>query len=179
MHRLFIAFDLPDWLTDPLFAIMEGVAGANWQRADQLHLTLRYIGKADSRTCDDVVSALSTLEFPEIGAQLSGVGSFDAKRNGGALWAGVSPQDALATLHRKLDQAMIRIGLPAEARAYLPHITVARLPRTHGITTDWLAHHAGLTSPVVRFTTLTLFDSLRGQHGSHYEPLARWRCAGQ
>lgn len=176
MHSLFVAFDLPDWLAEQLLAAMGGVAGARWQRADQLHLTLRYIGKANSRTCDDVISALSALDFPPVTARLSGVGRFEEKRGGTALWAGVAPHDALAAMHRKIDQAMIRIGLAAEARAYLPHITVARLPRRHGDTSDWLARRAGLESEPISFATLTLYDSLRGNDGSHYEPLARWLC---
>lgn len=177
MHSLFVAFELPDALAVRLFELMSGVANARWQRADQLHLTLRYVGAADSRLCDDIISALSWLDFAAVSVQLSGVGSFGEKRSGGgALWAGVAPHDALAALHRKLDFAMVRTGLPAEPRAYLPHITVARLPRSHGLTTDWLAAHASLASPPVTFNTLTLFDSVRTQQGSHYEPLARWYC---
>ncbi len=176
MHRLFIACPLPEPVMDQLLTVMEGVVGARWQHEDQLHLTLRFLGKADRHQCDDVISALSMIDFPPIDIALAGVGEFDKKRSGGALWAGVSPAAALAGLHRKIDQAMIRIGFDPDPQAYLPHITVARLPRDHGPVEGWLAAHGGLSSAPFRLDTMTLYDSITGQGGSHYEPLASWRC---
>jgi 2'-5' RNA ligase len=178
MHRLFVAFALPEPILDQLDTLMTGLADARWQDETQLHLTLRFIGKADGRQLDDVIEAISGIAFPPVEATLAGVGWFGEDRYGGALWAGVAPHKPLAALHRKLDRAMILLGLEPEHRAYLPHITVARLPKRHEPVAPWVAANTGFASAGFTLDEMTLYDSIMRPTGSHYEPLAKWRAGG-
>ena len=98
-----------------------------------------------------------------------------------ALWAGVAPHDALAALHRKVDRALVRAGFAAEGRAYLPHITLARLPRSAGSAPEiasWRAYHAGLASAPFSLDHLYLFESHLGGEGARYEAIGRWTLGG-
>ena len=173
MHRLFIALRPPLAIRTGLRAVMHGVAGARWQDDAQLHLTLRYIGDLPARAAEEVALALTTIRAPAPEVALAGVGWFAGERAGPALWAGVAPHDALAALHRKLDRALVALGLPAEGRAYLPHITLARCARSVPVPEAFLATHAGLSSPPFRMDALIPYESLRGQGGAHYQPRAR------
>src|SRR5438067_5683754 len=132
MHRLFVAIRPPPAVRAHLLALMGGVGGARWQGDEQLHLTLRFIGEVDRHRAADIDAALAGIVHPPFEAAIDGVGSFERRGAPAALWAGVAPQEPLRTLHKKVDQAIVRTGLPPEGRAYLPHITLARLPRGAG-----------------------------------------------
>ncbi|ODP37119.1 RNA 2',3'-cyclic phosphodiesterase [Sphingomonas turrisvirgatae] len=171
MHRLFVALRPPSGIRTALLDLMEGVPGARWQDDDQLHVTLRYIGEVDARTADDVAAALGGVHAAPLELRLSGCGIFDTRGRANALWAGVAPREPLAALHRKLDQALVRVGLEPERRAYLPHITLARLGGGSPPLDRFVADHAGLASPPFRVEHMVLYESHLGQGGSIYEPV--------
>ena len=125
---------------------MGGVSGARWQSEDQLHLTLRFIGEVDRHQAADIDAALGVILHPPFEIALAGIGSFEHRGEPAALWAGVAPHEPLKTLHKKIDQAIVRTGLEPEGRAYLPHVTLARLPRGGGPVGHFLAA-AGRASP--------------------------------
>jgi len=172
MPRLFIAFRPPDPIRDRLIDIQGGVEGARWQDDDQLHLTLRYIGEVDGRTANDIAELLETVSARRFEIALCGVGSFDRKGRTDTLWAGVTPPDALAALHRKLDNLLVRLGLPAEGRAYRPHVTLAR--GRMGPLDVFLARHGGLTSEPFTVDHFALYESITGGEGSVYVEAARY-----
>ncbi|KQM86108.1 2'-5' RNA ligase [Sphingomonas sp. Leaf23] len=173
MHRLFVALRPPAALRRILLDIMDGVEGARWQDEAQLHLTLRYIGEVERPVAEDIAVALQAIHAPAPTLALSGVGRFDTGARGLALWAGIAPHDAIAALHRKVDHALVRAGLPPEGRAFLPHVTLARLNRASGPVDGFFAAYAGLTSPAMRFDHLILYESHLGQDGAWYEPIVR------
>ncbi|WP_375392562.1 RNA 2',3'-cyclic phosphodiesterase [uncultured Sphingomonas sp.] len=175
--RLFVALRPPVAIRERLLALMGGIAAARWQDDEQLHLTLRFVGEVDERTAEDLAAALAQVHAPAPCVALAGVGRFGDARRTAALWAGVAPHDGLAGLHRKVDRACVRAGLPPERRAYLPHVTLARLPRSAGADPAidrWLADAGGLASAPFDMTWLILYESRLGRDGARYEPLARW-----
>ena len=180
MHRLFVALRPPPDIRRWLAATQGGVAGARWQDDDQLHLTLRFVGAVERRVAEDVAAALAAVDAAAPTIRLSGVGRFDSRRGGAALWVGAHPHAPLAALHRKVDRACVRAGLPPEGRAFLPHVTLARLSR--GAAADpavarWLADHAVLASEPFVATHLVLYESHLGSDGATYEAVARWPLA--
>src|SRR3546814_2408638 len=111
---------------------MHGLAAARWQSDEQLHLTLRFIGEVDRHRAEDVAAALGALHAPAIEARIAGVSVFERQGRPHMVWAGVEPLAPLAALHRKVDQCLARVGVAPETRAFLPHITLARLNRAAG-----------------------------------------------
>ncbi len=174
MHRLFIALRPPAAMRDALFDIQDGVEAARWQDDEQLHLTLRYIGDVERPVAEDIALALQAVRAPAFDLALSGVGQFDAGRRGRVLWAGVTPHDAVTALHRKVDHALVRLGLSPEGRAFLPHVTLARLNKSSGPTEAFLGANAGLASPPMRFDHFLLYESHLGHAGAWYEAAARY-----
>ena len=174
MHRLFVAIRPPEDIRTRLLSLMGGIAGARWQDDDQLHLTLRFIGDADRHHANDLAEALSSLRFSPFALSLAGLGQFDRKGHTHIVWAGVQPHDALQHLHRKIDRACVAAGFPAEERAYLPHITLARFGRSGGDTEGFITHHAGLSSAPFTVDEFALFESHLTQSGAHYEIAATY-----
>ena len=176
MHRLFVALRPPPAIREQLLDITDGVTAARWQDEEQLHITTRFIGAVERPVAEEVAAALAQVVAPAPVVRLAGVGRFN-NRAGDALWAALAPHDALAHLHRKVDQACVRVGLEPERRAYLPHITLARLSRAAAndpAVERWVADHAGLSSAPFTLTHLLLYESHLGRSGARYEAVARW-----
>ena len=72
---------------------------------------------------------------------------FDRRGQPETVWAGVAPHEPLKALHKKVDQALARVGVEPDQRAYLPHITLARLKRASGPVGNLLEQSGGLASP--------------------------------
>lgn len=174
MHRLFVGVRPPLAIRARLLALMGGIPGARWQADDQLHVTLRFIGEIERPVAEDVAAALGTVRAAPVTVALSGVGQFDNRGRPHAVWAGVAPQAGLAALHKKVDQALVRCGLPPEGRAYLPHITVARMNAPGGAADRFLETHAGLTSDPFVLDHLLLFESSLGRDRASYEAVGRY-----
>lgn len=176
-HRLFVALRPPQEIRQHLLAIMSGAAGVHWQSDEQLHITLRFIGAVDYHQAQDIAAALGSLHAAAPAMRISGVGSFDKQGYPNALWAGISPAEPLAALHRKINQLLTRVGIAPETRAYLPHITLARMGRSAGPLDGFLAAHSTLSSPFFHCDHVILYESEMTRSGSAYMPVTRFPLA--
>ncbi|MGV3770848.1 MAG: RNA 2',3'-cyclic phosphodiesterase [Sphingobium phenoxybenzoativorans] len=174
MHRLFVALRPPVPVRDHLLGLMHGVEGARWQSDDQLHLTLRFIGEVDRHQASDIAAALARVTAPAFDLALSGAGTFDRRGRIDTLWAGVTPHDQVAALHARIDRACIMAGCASEHRAYLPHITLARLNRASAPLHDFLAANAGLSSAPFPVSEFGLYESILGREGPVYHLAERY-----
>lgn len=177
MIRLFVALRPPPPIRETLFDLMDGVPGARWQDDEQLHLTLRFVGEVERPQAEDLAAALGQVAAPAPTIRLAGVGGFGARGRIDTLWAGLSPAEPLRHLNAKVEQACVRAGLPPERRAFKPHVTVARLPRSLGAVPEvaaWQARYAGLTSAPFTPAHFVLYRSHLSHDGAQYEPVARW-----
>lgn len=179
MLRLFVALRPPRAIREHLLALMGGVPGARWQDDEQLHLTLRFIGEVGTHAAEDIAAALESVRHAPVELRLDGCGVFDDRRGKpNAIWTGVAPREPLAALHRKVDQAIVRAGLEPERRAYLPHITLARMSGSAGPVDRWLAERAALTSEPFAIEAMILYESRLGHGGASYEPVTRYPLTG-
>jgi RNA 2',3'-cyclic 3'-phosphodiesterase len=173
-HRLFVALRPPASIRAQLQGFMGGISGARWQNDAQLHLTLRYIGAVERALAEEIALALSSLRAEPVTLCLSGVGQFDRKGVPESLWAGVIPKDEVTRLHKKIDRMISALGLDPEHRAFLPHITLARMNRKQAGTEDWLAANSGLSSAPFAMHAVILYESHLSGEGARYEPVARF-----
>lgn len=172
MHRLFVALELPVAMRDVLLGAMGGVAGARWQRDDQLHLTLRFIGEVDHHRATDIAAALDSVRVEPLALALTGPGNFDRRGRIDTLWVGVRPAEGVAALAQRINQALLRVGIPAEERAFVPHITVARLPRGAGSISGFPAQ--ALPTTAFRISGFALWQSELGSDGADYKVIERY-----
>jgi len=169
MTRLFVGLELPDAVKDVLLLCESGIPGAHWQTADQLHLTLRFIGEVDGPTASDMANALDLVDAPGFSLEITGVGIFGPAKRPRALWAGVTDDPALNHLQGKIESALVRAGLTPEPRKFHPHITLARLNNPERVRLqDFLQVHDALTIPPFEVDRFTLFSSFVTHKGSIY-----------
>ncbi|MCF6291054.1 MAG: RNA 2',3'-cyclic phosphodiesterase [Desulfobacterales bacterium] len=127
MPRLFTAIDLPARIKMQLVDLGFGIPGARWLAADQVHLTLCFIGEVDGAVFKDIREALTEVRSPGFSLRLKGVGHFPPRKAPRVLWAGVEANEALVRLRNQVQATLVRQGLKPEGRKYSPHITLARL----------------------------------------------------
>lgn len=176
MHRLFVACVPPPAICQMLLDSMAGVEGggvegARWQAQAQLHMTMRFIGDVDAMVAERIADHLSGVRGHAFAVALNGVGYFEKRGKAHTLWAGIAPAEAATALHHKVDRALVSIGLPAEQRAYRPHITLARLSRPVEALAPFLRTHADLGSPPFTLDRFSLLESLPTADGRHYRPV--------
>jgi 2'-5' RNA ligase len=168
MHRLFVAIRPPEPIRQRLIGAMGGVSGARWQSDEQLHLTLRFIGEVDRHLAQDILAALGAIHHPRFEIALNGIHAFDRGGEPVTLWAGLSPHEPLKALHKKVDQACLRVGVAPDRRAYLPHITLARLKRGSTRMNGLVEQAGGLASPPFSVDRFSLYESQLTPEGPVY-----------
>lgn len=175
--RLFVALNLPDdvrarieaELIEPLRSVTSGV---RWVRPEMLHVTLAFLGErsdAEAREASRVVGELAVGRAP-LNVSLRGLGAFPSVSKPRVVWLGLDDPSAVRQLHRAFERERARLGVPAEGRAYHPHVTLGRVPGESPSLRDALA--PGL--PVHDFqadVALTSVDLMRSDAlpaGMHY-----------
>ena len=129
MPRLFTALEIPRDAALSLSLLRGGLPGARWIDVENYHLTLRFIGDVEGHLADEIANALDRVRRPSFPLTLSGVGAFGGKKPN-TVYAGVAPSADLNALQGEIDRICQRLGLPADARKFTPHVTLARLKNT-------------------------------------------------
>ena len=179
MLRLFVAVPLPKDVQSDLAGLCSGVPGARWVAADNMHLTLRFIGEVGRGDADDIHQALGRIHLPAFDLVVSGVGCFESGHKVHTLWANVEKSELLSRLREKVEAAVVREGLEPERRKFKAHVTLARFRRgTTGRIGAYIENHDRFRSGPFRVEHFTLFRSHLGSEGPHYEPLAEYPLDG-
>jgi len=169
VYRLFSAIALPDQIAQRFAFMGGGVPGARWVAAENLHVTLRFIGDVDTRTADQVHASLQEVPFTSFDLELRGIATF-GERKPRLLYVGVAPSAELSALYARINAAHARAGLdPPNERRYVPHVTLARLknsPRDR--IGAFIAANNILALPAFRVEQFVLMSSHRTASGASY-----------
>ena len=130
MIRLFAAIDLPEGVRERVGMLCCGLPGARWVPAEQIHLTLRFIGGVDGVFFREIKEALAGVRSDTFPLQLKGLGAFPPRKKPRVLWVGVEKNEVLVQLRNRIEAALVACGLEPEGRKFAPHITLARLRDT-------------------------------------------------
>jgi len=178
MLRLFVGIAFPPELKLRLSLLETSMAGAKWVDAGNLHLTLRFIGEVAEDVAADIDDALARIGGRKFALQLAGIGVFGGGRPR-TLWVGVEKQPELTLLQGKIEQALIRAGLPPESRKFAPHVTLARLrePPSDKLG-EFLAANSRFRSEPFAVEHFSLIASFLTKAGSIYEDQADYPLVG-
>jgi 2'-5' RNA ligase len=173
MLRLFVGIGFSPELKLRLSLLCSGMPGAKWVDPGNFHLTLRFIGETGESVAADIDEALARLRAHRFTLQLAGTGIFGSGDKPRSLWVGVERSPELVALRDKIEQALIRLGLPPEPRKFSPHVTLARLhkPALDKLG-DFLAAHALFRAAPYPVEGFSLIASFQTKAGSIYEDQA-------
>ncbi|MDB5470791.1 MAG: 2,3-cyclic phosphodiesterase [Caulobacter sp.] len=169
MLRLFAAIAVPWDIARGLAEHQTGLNGAKWRTAEQLHLTLRFVGDTAENRAADLDAELSAIAAEPFDLELAGVGHFGEAQDIHAIWAGVAESPALTRLQKRCESAARRAGLSADTRLYRPHVTLAYLRRPGpAAVMAWEAENNLLHSPAFTVKRFGLYSSHPSRDGSVY-----------
>ena len=164
-----MGIELPWTLRERLDDLGGGVPGARWLPAENLHLTLRFIGETPKYRAEEIDLAMAALRGRGFPLVMAGVGVFEKAGRTLSLWAGVERNPALDHLQNKIETALQRAGLEPERRRFTPHVTLARLDNSppDKLAAFMQARNLFRADPVP-VTHFTLFSSQLGKEASVY-----------
>ena len=186
--RIFCAVELPGDVRERAAAhiarLREAAAGLplkiSWERAEKLHLTLKFLGEIEPARVEALQRAANRAagSVGKFEARLRGAGAFPASGNPRGLWLGLEDEtNALAQLQERLEAECALENFPREARAFHPHITIARIRIPVAAPARRLAKLHGEMGfePPASFNVNDLIVMLSelGAGGSRYTPLSR------
>ena len=130
--RLFVALNLPETVRTSLSACVRPLQSMGfalrWMTPAQVHLTLKFLGDVDPERAAELIAALgrACTGARPVTLSLGGFGVFPHYDRPRVVWVGVAPEPALELLQHRMEQEFAPLGFPTEARAFRPHITLAR-----------------------------------------------------
>jgi len=101
-----------------------------WIRAENLHMTLKFLGHIPSETLARVEAGLAEAVADQgpLTVAFVGLGAFPSAERPRVIWAGVAEgSDALVTLQSRVEAALAEKEIPREERPFHPHLTLARV----------------------------------------------------
>lgn len=127
-HRIFVAIELSPKVKASLRHLQdqyrETMPGGRYEDVNNLHITLAFIGETD-RT-DDVVKAISEIQFEPFEIDTTHVGRFQTRHGCDLLWMGLSNEAKLGALSSAVKSALDSIGVEYSQTPFKPHITLIK-----------------------------------------------------
>jgi RNA 2',3'-cyclic 3'-phosphodiesterase len=133
--RTFIAVDIPSPIqniiqqkTDSLRKTL-GTSLVRWVNADNIHLTLKFLGDISPAQVDRLTQMLHTAadQVNAFDLQISGCGSFPNFKRPRVLFIGIQAPAELEALYRGVESACARLEYESETRGFFPHLTIGRV----------------------------------------------------
>jgi RNA 2',3'-cyclic 3'-phosphodiesterase len=168
LPRLFTGLEVPPVVAAQLALLRGRIPRAHWIDAENYHVTLRFIGDIDTRTASDVAEILSEITRPRFPLAVEGLGWFGADKPR-AIIAKITPTAPLVELQAEHERRLRRIGLPAETRKFIPHVTLARLRSPSPVAVaDYLGMHGYVSGAAFEATRFVLFSARESTGGGPY-----------
>jgi 2'-5' RNA ligase len=167
--RLFIGIELPAPIRAELARLDPHIKGVRWLAPEQMHLTMSFLGDVDAAHEERLREELATVEVAAFFLPVTGIGTFGGERPR-TIWAGVGKgHPHLFSLHRRIQDAVLRAGLEPDLKPFHPHITVGRMRGvSRAMLKLFLRRHEETEFGMWQVTGFVLFSSVLAPEGSSY-----------
>lgn len=171
--RLFIAIELPDDIKNDLTGLHNN-DNIRWVPKDQVHLTLKFVGQLDRSRTEMLKSELKSICFNPFELKLKGVGFFPEKGVPRVYWAGISHNDSLIELQKKVEEAAVSTGAEKDKYSYKPHITLGRIKNDKINKDELKSAGADFESRIFTVQNFALFESRLTPKGAIHKIVAEY-----
>ena len=137
--RIFLAVPLHKIVYPDLFLLLEwlrrNVPEVAWALAEQLHLTLHFLGATAVADIDRIDASMKKIapDFGPLSLRLSGIEGFPSLERPDILWARVEESSgSLSSLRQGIGLELERLGFKIESRPFCPHVTLGRIKKKTG-----------------------------------------------
>jgi RNA 2',3'-cyclic 3'-phosphodiesterase len=176
--RAFVALPLPREAVESCLRAQRHLRQTNrdvharWTAQEQMHVTVKFLGNVAGdqleRLCETITQAAGT--HSDLHATVLGLDGFPTPKRARVIVLRLELPQWLGELARRVETAAARFGIPAERRAFRPHVTLARLKQPVDVS-SWI-QDAPIPLREVTLRRLVLFRSDLARDGARYTPLA-------
>lgn len=155
-----------------------------WVEAENIHLTLLFLGEVNDRDINEVCGAVKTItdEKAPFSISVQSIGCFPNTQRPKVVWIGVGEgQEELTQLHDALEEPLLNLGhYRREARQYTPHITLGRAKgkRPADDLSEVVEKKSEWTAGEVNINEVVVFSSELTSKSPIYTPLYRAALRG-
>ncbi|MCB1129125.1 MAG: RNA 2',3'-cyclic phosphodiesterase, partial [Verrucomicrobiae bacterium] len=134
--RVFVALPLGDSLRARLAELQHRLRGSlperavRWVRAEQVHLTLRFLGDVAADRIDSLKASLAAAVSGSapLALEIGGLGVFPNPRRPRVIWVGLEGAlEPLACLQQAVAQAGEAFAREDDRQTFQPHLTLGRV----------------------------------------------------
>src|SRR3954469_1577456 len=156
---------------------------ASLTRAENLHVTLKFLGEVDARRAEELRESLAKVTGPPaIELAAAGVECYPPRGPVRIIAARLDGQTkALSAIHAAIEQRCRFLGFERETRAYRPHVTLARArPTLPPATRERLSEltRTRWPGPALVVREFVLIQSILKPQGAEYATVARFPFQG-
>jgi 2'-5' RNA ligase len=132
-----VAVDLDPAVRAEIGAVTEALGRAGgevgWVSAENLHVTLKFLGAVGEVRLEGVRAALARIAGRGAPFELTvrGLGTFPGPQRARVIWVGLVAEP-LRALAQQVDDELAGEGFLREGRPFTPHVTVGRVRGTRG-----------------------------------------------
>jgi 2'-5' RNA ligase len=129
--RLFVALEIPTSVRENLAVLLVSLRAVSpqtrWVRAENLHVTLKFIGEVPETKLAAIRIALAGVRSAQpVTLDFRRLGFFPDERHPRVFWTGIEASENLKTLAADIEKATEKLGIPREKRPFSLHLTLAR-----------------------------------------------------
>jgi RNA 2',3'-cyclic 3'-phosphodiesterase len=136
--RTFIAIELPEEVINGLRSLESRLKTSNpsvvkWVDPSSIHLTLKFLGETRLDLFPSITSALDNISkiTPPFALSVTELGAFPNTNRVQVVWVGLTGDlSMLNQLQKHIEVSISPLGFPTEKRAFVPHLTLARIRDT-------------------------------------------------
>lgn len=177
-----MAILLPDTVRAALAAEIERLRrrarGVSWVTAENLHLTLKFLGGVEPHRLDGVASTLADVVTAEPAFRLTlrGLGAFPSPTRPRVIWAGVAGPAEIVRLATRVEEALAGLGFARDGRPFSAHVTLGRIhePQRDPVLAAALAEGAEREFGAIGVDRISLMRSDLSPRGARYTVLGAW-----
>lgn len=182
--RSFIAVEIGDKkVMDNILSLQKTIIDTDADlkpvEAENIHITLRFLGEAPTSVVEKVYEEMKKVEFKAFEVELKGVGAFPSMSRINVVWIGIQKGiGELNNIFSQLEPRLRKIGFHSDDRGLSPHITIVRV--RSGRNKDKLARIISETQGkefgIIRVESIKLKKSVLTPEGPIYSTLREVRA---
>lgn len=182
--RLFIAVTIPDDVRVALAGLLTDCSAmpdkVKWVAADNLHLTLKFLGNVPEDTIAQIIGIIDTVaaQHSQFTFSMRGLGCFPNLVRPRVLFVdSCAGHDNLKQIASDLEQQLVPLGFEPENRQFKTHITIGRFktrrgkPKLSDNLLGYIGDHKETEYGTFTVSKLTLMQSVLTPEGPIYTPV--------
>ena len=180
-RRLFIAINLPQDIKDYLIGLIDCLKNKNsdkdikWVRADNLHLTLHFLGYIEENLVNDIkeqiAEAIKEANGEKSIFQLQKIGGFPNIKRTRVIF--IEPKEIkgdMNKIQKIIGEHLKKLNVEVDERPWHPHLTLGRTRQENGLSLNFL-DQIKVEPKEFNIKSIDLMESHLSRKGPTYECL--------